>query len=308
MGEGKVRGEEGVAGRLLRPLRRLSVEGLAAAWFMGQVRLVVEGVPARLCEGAGAGQLAGRVRGALGAVLKEVASAEALAGRACHWRPPSALDLLYRTQGRITPALEIPKPVVLAIEPLGRRLAVTLGLVGFASECLEEVAAALVLAWRRRIPDVAGSRIVDRRIGSREGVAVPDAPAVILEFVSPLEIRFKGGGPATEEAALWSLFSSLGNRVAGLARWQDAEVAADWGVLRAQAGGVALTCLANDALRWERRSHRQGRRIPMAGERPVLKLEGALGPFLPWLALGAVTHVGSHAALGMGRYRLLVER
>ena len=28
---------------------------------------------------------------------------------------------------------------------------------------------------------------------------------------------------------------------------------------------------------------------------------------LPWLALGAVTHVGSHAALGMGRYRLLVE-
>ena len=45
----------------------------------------------------------------------------------------------------------------------------------------------------------------------------------------------------------------------------------------------------------------------MQGDRPVLRLEGDLARFFPWLAIGETTHVGSHAALSMGRYRLLVE-
>lgn len=295
--------EGGAAARLARPLRRLAVEALAAEWFMGHVRLVVEGLPA----GVAPGPLAGRVRGALGAVLQESASAEAVAGRPCPWRPASALDLLFRSQGRLTKAMEIPKPMLIALEPAGSRLAVEIALVGFASECLEETAAALVRAWRQRIPDVAGSRVVERVIWSSEGVAVPAAAAVILAFTSPLAIRFKGDGPATAEAALWSLLSSLGNRVSGLARWQDAEIEADWPDLKARAGAIDLACLANDSERWERRSFRQDRRIPMQGQRPVLRLAGDLAPFLPWLALGTLTHVGSHAALGMGRYRLLIE-
>lgn len=296
--------EAGVAGRLLRPARRLGVEALAAEWFVGHVRLVVEGLPA----GVALGPLAGRVRGALGAVLAETASAEAVAGEACPWRPPCALDLLFRAQGRLTPAMEIPKPMVIALTPAGSGLEVEVGLTGFASECLEEVAAALVRAWRQRIPDVAGSRIVERVIWSTEGVAVPEATTVLLAFESPLEIRFKGDGPASTGAALWSLLSSLGNRVSGLARWQDALIEADWPDLKARASGLRLTCLATTSESWQRRSFRQDRRIPMQGDRPVLRLAGDLGPFLPWLALGTLTHVGSHAALGMGRYRLLVER
>ena len=292
-----------VTARLARPLRQLTVEALAGEWFMGHARLTIEGAPARPTS-----QLAGRVRGALGAVLQASASAEALAGRPCPWRPPSALDLLFRSQGRITPALEIPKPVVLALRREDRLLHVELGLVGFASECLEEVAAALVHAWRHRIPEVRGSRIVDRVIGSTEGVAVPaGAQAVLMVFESPLELRWRDGGPASAAAALWGLLASLGNRVSGLARWQDAEILADWPGLRARAAGLDLACLANDSERWQRRSFRQGRTIPMRGDRPVLRLAGDLQPFLPWLALGAVTHVGSHAALGMGRYRLLIE-
>ncbi len=293
----------GVAGRLARPLRRLSVEELAAEWFTGHVRLVVEGLP----PGVTLGPLAGRVRGALGAVLQETASAEAVAGGACPWRPPCALDFLFRCQGRLTKAMEIPKPMLVALSPAGSGLAVEVGLTGFASECLEETAAALVRAWRERIPDVAGSRVVDRQIWSSEGVVVPAAEAVVLAFQSPLAIRFKGEGPASADAALWSLLASLGNRVSGLARWQDCEVVADWAGLKAMAAGVAMRCLSSSQERWERRSFRQDRRIPMAGDVPVLRLEGALGPFLPWLALGTLTHVGSHAALGMGRYRLLVE-
>lgn len=208
----------------------------------------------------------------------------------------------------LTKAMEVPKPMLIALTPAGGRLEVEIGLVGFASECLEETAAALVRAWRQRIPDVAGSRVVERLIWSSTGVAVPEAEAVILEFTSPLEIRFKGDGPASAEAALWSLFSSLGNRVSGLARWQDALIEADWPDLKARASGLRLTCLATTSESWQRRSFRQDRRIPMQGDRPVLRLAGDLGPFLPWLALGTLTYVGSHAALGMGRYRLLVER
>ncbi|HRY26958.1 MAG: hypothetical protein R3D28_23630 [Geminicoccaceae bacterium] len=292
-----------VAARLAGPVRRLTVEALAGDWFMGHVRLTVEGASAQSPS-----QLAGRVRGALGAALRGSASAEALAGRPCPWRPPCALDLLFRSQGRITPALEIPKPMVLALRREGHLLHADLGLVGFASECLEEVAAALVYAWRDRIPDVRGSRIVDRAIGSTAGVAVPaSARAVVLAFDSPLEIRWRDAGPASASAALWSLLSSLGNRVSGLARWQDAGIQADWPELRARAATLEMTCLANDSERWQRRSFRQDRRIPMQGDRPVVRLASDLAPFLPWLALGAVTHVGSHAALGMGRYRLLVE-
>jgi hypothetical protein len=139
--------------------------------------------------------------------------------------------------------MELPKPMLIALEPDGRRLAVELDLVGFASECFEETASALVHAWRQRIPDVAGSRVVDRQIWGSEVVAVPKATAVILEFTSPLETpRFKGSGPASAEAALWSLLSSLGNRVSGLARWQDADIEADWPDLKARASGLELTC------------------------------------------------------------------
>ncbi len=58
--------------------------------------------------------------------------------------------------------------------------------IALASECLEQVAAALVRVWRDHIPDVRGSRIVDRAIGSSEGVTVPaSARAVVLAFDSP---------------------------------------------------------------------------------------------------------------------------
>ena len=295
---------QGVAERLLQPARTVGVEDLAAGWFTGRVRLLVEGFSAPVPPI----QLAGRVRGALGAALQAGASTEARAGRACPWLPPSALDILFRTQGRITPALEVPKPYVIAVERDGPALAVELALIGFASDWLEEVAAALVHAWRELIPDAKGSRIVDRTFTVTEAVAVP-APAdtVVLAFASPLELRWRDGPPASAQEALTSLLTSLGNRVTSLARWQDAAVDADWRALKQRASGLEVACLATVEEAWTRRSSRQQRRIPMQGDRPVLRLEGDLAPFLPWLAIGATTHVGSHAALGMGRYRLLVE-
>ena len=74
---------------------------------------------------------------------------------------------------------------------------------------------------------------------------------------------------------------------------------------QAETGTITETSAA-DLLR-EMLGFAAQRRIPRQGDRPVLRLDGDLAHFLPWLAIGETTHVGSHAALGMGGYRLLVE-
>lgn len=289
--------------RLKSPGRTVTPQALADSWFMGRAVLTVAGFAADVPLV----QLAGRIRGALGTVLRQGASPEAVAGQPCPWQRPCALDVLYRTQGYITPGLEIPKPYVLSVERDGDLLRVELGLVGLASDWLEEATAALALAWRRHLPDARGSQIVDRVLLSSEGVAVPQgAEAAVMDFRSPLELRFRDGAPLSAGAALASLMASLGNRISGLARWQDATVDADWTALKAAAGRVEATVLAHDDAVWQRHSSRQRRWIPMRGDRPVLLLQGDLQPFLPWLAIGAEIHAGSHAALGMGRYRLHV--
>jgi len=282
----------------------MNVEAAAHEWFMGHVRLTIEGFTARSTPA----RLAGRIRGALGAALQDTASPAAIAGAPCTWTPPCALDLLFRTQGRITPALEVPKPWVIATTVEGDLLHVDVHLVGFASECLEEVSGAVVQAWRQRLPDARGSRIVDRRVWTTDRVEFPErADAIVLAFHTPVEIRYRDGAPDSPAAAMWSLLASLGNRVSGLARWQDTELDADFSALRESARALSITGLFTEAEDWTRRSFRQNRVIPMQGVKPVLRIAGDLAPFLPWLALGAVTHVGSHAALGMGRYSLMVE-
>jgi hypothetical protein len=56
-----------------------------------------------------------------------------------------------------------------------------------------------------------------------------------------------------------------------------------------------------------RHSLRQGATaIPWQGQAGVLVAEGPLQRLLPHLAIGALTHIGSHAALGFGRYDLAV--
>ena len=281
--------------------RRAGLEALAAAWRAGVVTVRLSGGDPASIDA----NLAGRVRGALGAVLKDSASAEARRGEPCPWQPPSAFDVLFRCQGDITPALEIPKPYVLAIDQDGEARIVRLSLQGLAAAWQDDVATALVEALERRIPALVGWEIVDRRIEPLYGCPVPThEQSIIMTFQSPLELRFRHGPPATGADAMASLVASLGNRVSGLARWQSMQAEADWPRLKKQAEALEVTTLDGTSASWRRYSHRQARTIPMQGHRPTLRLEGDLAPLMPLLAIGAEVHAGSHAALGMGRYRL----
>ena len=155
-----------LAERLLRSEARVPLDGLAGRWRAARIRAVVPG------HGPLAGEVVvmNRIRGAVGAVLMEGASAEAVAGQPCPWQPPCALDVLFREQGRIGGRHGLPKPWVLALDRRGSDLIVTLTLFGFAADWSDVVRQALAMALRRRIdwrdcapglflpkPEIAGS-------------------------------------------------------------------------------------------------------------------------------------------------------
>jgi hypothetical protein len=211
--------------------------------------------------------------------------------------------VLFRTQGKITPALEIPKPYVLALDAEDGDLLVQLTLFGFASDWTEMAAEALLRALRGPLSIGRSLEVGERRIWSEEGLAPFEANALSLQFETPLQIRQQG---RTAVPDLPMLISNLGNRISGLARWQDATVEADWRALKAHAGEIALTAFDRESRDWQRFSRRQGRQIPMQGRLPRWLIEGDLAPILPLLQIGTTTHAGSHAALGMGRFSLEV--
>lgn len=287
--------------RLAEPVRRAGLGEMAAAWFHGVVSV--------RCAGAGGlaedPALPGRIRGAWGERLTQGASPEALAGRPCPWAPPCALDIFLRDRDKLTGRLQLPQPYVIAATDEGGDLMVRLTVMGFATDWIDGAAEALVAALRGGVFDGSARRtltVSERRIDMLDGIDIPaDACAAILHFHTPLALR----SGETVHGSTRPLLSSLGNRVSGLARWQDTLVEADWPALKDAAAALEHDESALRPVVWNRRSARQGgRAIPMRGLGGTLVLRGALAPFLPLLALGSLTHAGSHAAQGMGKYTL----
>ncbi|MCI0724015.1 MAG: CRISPR system precrRNA processing endoribonuclease RAMP protein Cas6, partial [Acidobacteria bacterium] len=58
---------------------------------------------------------------------------------------------------------------------------------------------------------------------------------------------------------------------------------------------------------WARYSGRQKEWMQFGGLLGSVTYEGALKPFLPWLALGEWLHVGGKTSFGLGRYRILLD-
>jgi hypothetical protein len=291
--------------RLATPAARAGLPALAEGFFHGIVRVEARaGAPF-----ANDPALPGRLRGALGRVLLRSASPEARAERPCPWTPPCALDVLMGRHGEAEPGLAIPPPWVLRARAAGPGLVVELVLFGFATDWIEAAAEALVTALREGEVLGPGAALepAARTVAMLDGLPAPaPAPttrAALLEFETPLSLR---SGPVGA-AGPTSLLPSLLRRLAGLARWQDADLAREErDGLAAAARRLRVTCLDQRAqASWLRRSARQRRTVPVDPVgMPVVLLEGELAPLLPALALGELCHVGARASLGLGRYRL----
>lgn len=296
-----------ISARLARPAGATELVDLPGVWFHAHV--VTPFAPPR---GWSAARLLtdpampGRLRGAWGRRLLEMASLPTRDERPCPWSPPCAYDPLFRER-RALPGLEAPKPYVIALDPRPEGLVeARLTLFGFATDWLEAAAEAWVLALRGGIAMPDGLRAavepLDRRLVVVEDVEPTPPPiAAVLRFVTPLCLR-RGGAVHGDVGAL---FSSLGNRVSGMARWMDRAVTADWAALRDHAAGLTIDARHMEPVSWTRYSARQGdRAIPMEGLSGPLAIAGDLAPIWPLLTLGATCHAGSHAAQGPGRYLL----
>ncbi|WP_417847048.1 CRISPR system precrRNA processing endoribonuclease RAMP protein Cas6 [Thalassospira povalilytica] len=285
---------------------RCVIEDIAAVWRMARIVL-------RCPNAAGLVQdpnTTAKIRGAWGRKLAEGASEEALAKRPCPWPAPCAYDLFFNTHGTLGGRMEIPKPFVLALDADGDDLVVGMTLFGIAADWAGEAADALVRALRHGLDQAGNKRhhlvVSHRDVEQSNGVPVPaDMPGgARLVFISPVALR--SGEELHVRPA--SLIKSLGNRVDGFARWHGMALDLDphdFSRAAEDVGAYAQWEIQRVPV-WRRGSVAQNRQIGMAGVLGTLTLPPLPAFIAILVALGACTHAGSRAALGMGRYRLLL--
>jgi hypothetical protein len=280
-----------------------SLEGFARALFRQRLTVRLKNC-ARL---AGDPSLPGRLRGAFGRELAETASPQALAGEPCAWSPPCAFDVLFRSQGRVNRHTDVPKPWLIAVDPAGADLEVSLTLFGLASEWMPAAAELFTRALRNRVnwhrlteatgistADFPGGgssrfraeftapdpgRIEGRTLVTVEGVdrdleAAPDI-AMLLDFLSPAAVT--GHNLADRPAAL---FHEAGSRLEGIARWHGLSLAeeTDWRFLKKTGQSLDIYWQDPLPLSWTRRSRRQDREIRMSGVAGQLVIQDIAPP------------------------------
>lgn len=243
--------------------------------------------------------LALRVRGALGRVLAR--QGPPVAHRFDPFDRPSAFKILFEESddGR-------GRPFALDADVLAESVLVRLRLFGAAGFWIDQVREALLEALAGGIAFRLGGRqhvplepleCAQRRTG------LTDPPErcgeAVLVFRTPIVVRAGHRLSGSPRAVLWSAVT----RLRGLAPWQGVRLAVDEAALEADlAAAPALDDVTTVSLR--RHSQRQGDvAIPVTGLLGRQRL-WAPGAILPFLAAGADTHIGSHAALGFGRYDL----
>ena len=257
-----------------------------------------------------------RVRGALGARMKESASEEAIAGAPCPWRPPCALWVFFGRRPKVRigrHGFELPAPWTLTADAAeDGALIVGMHIFGFATEwadaAMEALAGALLrrIRWGELLADAGGRRRAPRAILETMhmvtiALALPPAEktpdSILVALPHGLDI---GSVDILEHPD--SLFSRLARRISGLARWHDCVPDADWGALAQAWRGLHYEFLdpGEEDGRW-RRSSRQKRTYPDAFRRVLMRISGNLEPLMPLLAIGTLTGVGRHTTAGLGR-------
>ena len=299
--------DHGAIGNFLRaPAEAVDLAGFAA-------RLQAQRIDLRLAGMAGAARdwaLAGRLRGALGDVLRRSASPQARAGEPCAWQPPCAYEALFRKQGRMTAGVDFPSPWVFAVLPHRGDLILRLTLFGVA--CEWRVAAAEALAeiaveridWAAAVGGFAPRvEIVSRTLSALHAPELAGADDFELEFLTPLSIS-SGDAMLDPRPA----FTSFGLRLEGLARWQGLTFAAlDWRAVAAALRAADWEWLEGDRVAWRRGSRVQDTWVDMAGAIGRLRIAGppeCQATLAPLIAMGAVAHIGADIAFGCGRYAL----
>lgn len=290
--------------------REATLGEFAEVFLTDEITLVLPGMAAF----ASSPSLGNKLRGALGDVLLDSASAAVRARSSCDWPHTSTAEIFFGRRPLIRlgdHSSEIAKPFV--FEATGRSdgsLSIVLRVFGMARERTHAIADALIVAVRERVrwSDLAkdGPRFLPRII-EPENVEVTKEravdvssmapPAAELVFLTPIDAD-RGDAAANSTVVL----ERISRRVALLAPWHGISLAGVFASL-----GEAMHDLDIESFeptsaptRGMGGHHMENRLSP-----PMrLRLSGPLEAIWPALAICELAHVGRGASLGLGRYRI----
>jgi hypothetical protein len=144
------------------------------------------------------------------------------------------------------------------------------------------------------------SATVHRGLDGRAS-ALRDGGRVTLRFETPTRLRFEGR--LNDRPEFHVLVRNLLRRVSALALYHcEFTLDLDYREIIRRAEAVATTAADLRWMDWERYSARQSAHMTLGGFRGSMTFEGELTPFLPFLRLGEIVHVGKGTAFGLGKY------
>lgn len=154
--------------------------------------------------------------------------------------------------------------------------------------------------------DAERSRVLEHQ----PGLAVPviAGEAVTLHIHTPLRLQHQGKPLPVDRLSPRVLVTALLRRASLLFELHAdrADAVIDPHALAARAEQLTDE-RSLQWLDWTRYSSRQHQAMTLGGAVGTWRLQGDLGPLLPWLWLGQWLHVGKSAVMGMGGYRLEVH-
>lgn len=286
--------------RLANPRRVVSLIELAETWFAARIEATMPGYGA-LVDNL---DMLRKIRGALGQVLTRSASRQALAGQACPWQPPCALDVLFREQLRLDGHIGLPKPWVIAADRKRHDLVIRVTLLGLASDWVPAIGAALAEAlvhgvrWDtiepgefRPKPEVAQLRVREVA-GVKLGHASPTAEIRLLTPLDAESVDLRD----TPEAFL----PRMARRVAMLARWQDADADAALRDIAIELSGLDFDTSNLERKAMPRRAGGGIHNFAQSMHVGSMQIIGVPEHVWPLLRLGELCHVGRSATFGFG--------
>lgn len=126
---------------------------------------------------------------------------------------------------------------------------------------------------------------------------------ITVRFLTPT--RLVSGGHLVDRPTFQELLRGLLRRLSALCYFHCGErLEVDFPGLIAAAGQVRTVAMNLQWVDWERYSARQETRMKLGGFVGQVVYAGEVEPFLPFLRLGEVVHLGKACTFGNGKYRL----
>jgi hypothetical protein len=288
---------------LLEPALNIPLEEALELFEYTDVRLVCK-KPDDLSEFP---DLPTRLRGALGRQLYNISQAMDLSNDPFSRLSP--FGFLFGEHGFQKSHLALPKPLAVRSWVDNGEFHVLIRLLGHAQyyaplvlECMAEALGSGISITENAKYRVPVS-VQDSWIEEYKDINPVFGNLAVLSFETPFCVRSGHNVTLSKRALLNSMYQ----RSNGLLRWCDIELSSDTKLPREKENHLMMDSNELRHIKWKRYSIRQkGTTIYMQGFLGKLKISGDLGHLCALLKVCELFGIGSHAALGLGAFKLTI--